>query len=788
VAYYLRPRFWHGLERSPFELEETPPSVSSRHNFVVRAARSLLRQIPVRSGLLLALTWTCVAWNCAAAIEVQAELGWQGAVRLGRWNVASTVVQVDAPATLTLECLALDSEGHTAKFRGTPQSLPAGTHRLAVPFQLGRPDATIRLQILTGDDVLWSDAFRSGFDNGYAPLVLSDRLVVTTGLPRGFERLEKPCGRPAEAGVHVVELNSAAELPAAAASYAGVDWLVLAGTASPSPEALTALRDWIQEGGRLLVSLPAKKTDWQSTPLRPWLPIPIAEEPVVARELGQLEFFAGRNLRIPYAGRLEIPKLGATDGSVLASSLEETLLVRIPWGLGEVLVLALDLTQPPLANWGALPEFVQKFVSLDERTADAESAAKPDSIGPLTSSGITDLASQVQASQDHFALVERPAPWWVMAWMLGLVVLIGPLDYLLVHKLLRRPSWTWATLPIWLCGLAAYAASTSDSWNTAALQINQVSVIDVDAVTAHARAKSWTTIYSPRTARFQCQIAPATQDWSAIWSQTTNGSELLGWFYVPETTTGGLYRPGGGEWGRTTYVVSPAEGQVTELPVLQWSSRTLTSGWSGSAKQVVESNLRNTGLGRLSGEVVHHLPGRLTDWMLAYGGRYYRLQPSRGDGRAVPLEPGARLTTEDPLLLQGDLRTLLAQIVYSREVSGARSTDQRVVQEQTPYDATERDPLRLWQVLSFHRKAGGRDYTGLSNDWLLNDDCSRQLDLGRAVLFGRLDVASRADVEIDGVAVQPQRQDVFVRIVLPVRRSGEVIRTLPKFGSDDDRR
>lgn len=746
-----------------------------------------MRPFIARCGLMLAMAWTSVAWNSAGAVEIQAELGWENSVRLGRWNIASVLVKVDAPSTLTLECLAVDSEGHTARFRSPAAEIAAGSARLSVPFQLGRPDPTIRLQLLSGADVVWSEAFRSNVDNGYTPLVLSDRLIVTAGKPRGFERLEKPCGRPGEAGIRVVELESAADLPATVASYEGVDWLVIAGGAGPTTEALAAIRNWVQEGGRVVVSLPAKKADWQSSPLRPWLPIPIAEEPVVARELGQLEFFAGRNLRIPYAGRLEIPKLTAGDGVVLASSLEDNLLVRSPWGLGEIIILALDMTQPPLANWGALPEFVQRLVALDERTAEAESSAKPDSIGPLTSSGITDLASQVQASQDHFDKVERPAPWWVMAWMLGLVALIGPLDYFLVHKLLRRPSWTWATLPIWLCGLASYAASTSDDWNTATVQINQVSVIDVDAVTAHARSKSWITLYSPQTSRLQCQLSPAGKEWAAIWSQTPTGSGLVGWFYVPETATGGLYRPGGAEWGRTSYVIAAEAGQARDLPVLQWSSRTLTAAWAGSAQQVVESNLRNTGLGRLSGEVVHHLPGALTDWILAYGGRYYRLQSSRTDERAVPLEPGARLTTEDPLLLQGDLRTLLAQIVYSRQLSGTRATDQRVVQEQTPYDATDRDPLRLWQVLSFHRKSGGREYTGLSNDWLLNDDFSRQLDLGRAVLFGRLDGPSPADVRLDDDPVTPSRQDVFVRIVLPVRRSGEIIRTLPKFGSDDAR-
>ncbi|MDZ4688083.1 MAG: hypothetical protein SH850_23665, partial [Planctomycetaceae bacterium] len=566
------------------------------------------------------------------------------------------------------------------------------------------------------------------------------------------------------------------------AGYAAVDWLLLTGPAAVSEAQSAAIRDWVRDGGRLIVSVPKSIAEFQASPLSEWLPVKVATEPVIVRDLGALEAFAGRTLRIPMTSRVAAADLDAPDGVVLASSRSNELLVRVPYGFGEVVVLALDVTQAPLANWGGMNDFVRRLVDLELAATGDEKSSERNVRGQLTSTGISDLASQLGASLDRFPEVRRPSPWWSMVWLLGCLLVVGPLDYVVVHRLLKRPHFTWVTLPLWLVLFAGLAASAGGDWNRAAARLNQTDVVDVDEATQSVHVNSYATYYSPVSQRVELTTSPRVAEWSAGAADGAQ-SRGLSWFYIPESTTGGLYRPGGVEWGRTEYQVEPLSGRMTSVPVLQWSSRTVASTWSDTARNAVESDLQSTGLGRLTGTLTHHLPGRLTDWVLAYGNRAYQLQVSRTDETIQPLPAGRRLSAEDPLLFQGDLRSLLTRVVTRRE-TGTTPKDMRVHLEQTKYDPLARDPHRLWQMVTFHEAAGGTGYSRLDNELLLDDDLTRQLKLGRAVLFGRLDAASWVETRVNREEVPPDRNDVFVRLVLPVRRSGEIVRELPKFGPD----
>lgn len=752
--------------------------------------RDSLRRIVLSAcctGLVLGLAALSEGAQEPNTASARFSLGWDAAVRLGRWNIATAELPAAAKATVVIECLATDSEGQTAVYQRTYEPDSKSGSLYTVPFQVGRPDAalTVRLTVAGGSPESATFRARTG-SSSWTPLVLSDRLVVTVGKPRGFASMTKPVGTPGRSGLQLVELESARDLPTDRAAYDAVDWLVIAGDQAPSPNVLATLQDWVQAGGRLIVSLPANLETWQQSPLRTWMPVQTADQPTVVRELGELERFAGRNLRIPFAGRLEVPKLIAGDGTALAKSADDPLLLRTPWGFGEVVTLTLDLTRPPLAVWGGVDSLMERCLALDTRGLANETVGSQTAIGPLTSNGISDLASQVLAVQDHFTAVQRPAPWFAMAWMLAWLVCIGPLDYLLVHRLLRWPQGTWVTLPLWIGLLGAYAWGTGPAWNREQNRLNQLDVVDVDSSTGYVRAQSWATLYSAETTRFDLAVSPADSSWSSWWGPRVSRPPVTGWYFIPESTTGGLYRPGAAEWGRTEYQVLPDRSALAGLPVLQWSSRTLHTTWGTRGENLIQVQLRNTGLGRLSGEITHHLPGRLEDWMLAYGSRAYRLHPSRSDDSVVPWEAGAKLTTENPLFMHSDLRSVLTQLTITRDESATRVNDQRLIREQAPYDVSGRDPWRLWQMISFHRQAGGKSYTGLTNDWLIDDDCTRQLELGRAVLFGRLVTSPAADVKIvGGSPLVPETSQVFVRIVVPVSRSGEIVRTLPKFGDGE---
>ncbi|MBI1345451.1 hypothetical protein GC163_04105 [bacterium] len=726
-----------------------------------------------------------------AAAEVSLNLGWDQTVRLGRWNIASVTTTAESAGQYQLQCLAPDPEGHIAAFESPPVEVAANAAvHLEVPYLLGRPDGQLRFELRQDGTVLWQQTVRpgSGHLSPNRPLVFTDQLIVTVGKPKGFPSLNSEAGLPGKTGRHVVDVPAEATLPQSPLAYDSIDWLVLSGTPALEDASLTAIRLWVQQGGRLIVSLPVSSKDWQASRLREWLPATIPPEYVTARGLGDLEAFAGRNVRIPYVNRLEIPQLPASPGLVLASSRDNPLLLRMPWGLGEVLLVAVDLTQPPLANWGGLDDFVRKLVETDAASLTARRSSDQNASRPLTSSGITDLASQLMATQDNFPEVHRPAPWWSMVWMLVLLAIVGPVDYVVVHRLLKRPHWTWLTLPLWLMTATAYAAWTGGQWNFSTVTLKQMDIIDVDAASNMTRAESWITTLSPVTARQTIAVTPTMGDWQNLWSGEPAHSLPLRWCGIPETTTGGVYRSSGTEWGRTTYDIDVTHAQMTNLPLLQWSTRTLRTSWTSETLQLVDPQLRNAGLGRLSGEVTHHLPGNLTDWMLVYGSRVYWLQKDRNNDEVQPWEPGQRFSVESPLTQQNDLKNVIKQMTFIREDDTDRITENRVRHEQTRYEVSDRSPDRLWQVLSFHEAVGGQSYTGLTNSVLTAHDLSRQLDMGRAVVFGRLEATPAATVTIDGKSPEAELSVVYVRLVLPVQTTGEVLRVLPKLGADDARK
>jgi hypothetical protein len=194
----------------------------------------------------------------------------------------------------------------------------------------------------------------------------------------------------------------------------------------------------------------------------------------------------------------------------------------------------------------------------------------------------------------------------------------------------------------------------------------------------------------------------------------------------------------------------------------------------------VESALKADGLGRLTGTVTHHFPGAVHDWLLAFGNRVYRLQDDRNTEESLPWAPETTLALDDPRIFQRELKGLLTGSVARLERRDSSATTGTFRSEQTRYNPQERDPLAVWQMITFHTEAGGSSYTSLGNELLQSDDFSRQLDLGRAVLFGRLDAASRTAVKATGQTFTPDLT-VIVRLVLPVGRSTEIQQSLPKL-------
>ncbi|MGH7127746.1 MAG: hypothetical protein ACREIV_04195, partial [Planctomycetaceae bacterium] len=607
----------------------------------------------------------------------------------------------------------------------------------------------------------------------------STRIVATLGRPAGFDL-------SGSANVRV-ELDGVHQLPAHADGFESLDALVVAGDdflADASPEQLTALREWVREGGHLIVSAGRSVEAYHDSPLAEWIPIAVGG-PTTLRQLSGLEAFAGQSTRIALSRRTGVPAAqieppDVTDAyRVIVTEVNRPLVVRAPVGFGVVTLVAVDLDVPPLSTWEGIGTFGRRLIGRNEgRAAEGDTEAG----GQIGQSGISDLGTQLYVAQEQFPRVRRLSSWAVMGLIALYLALIGPVEYLLVHRLLKRPRLTWISFPL-MVGLAvALAAWGARASNGEQVRLNQIDIVDLDAATdpqhVHRRGQTWMTLYSPESTRYRVEVRPIEM---GDQPQADASAARVAWFGIPEDNFGGMYREGGLELGRAEYRFAPRARAIDNLPVAVWSTRALTADWDGDGDGLVASRLQASSLGHLSGVVEHALPAPIEDWIVAYGNRVY----FPANERVATIAPGQRWSTSLPGVMSRELAGYLTGTVQIR-IERALGTGGDIRIERTPYNSLSRDPRQIVEMLTFHQQAGGTAYTTLTNTALSELDLSRTVELDRAVLFGRIETpAARLMLAETGEEtlkeLKADRHATFVRILLPVERDPRTRTELPKF-------
>jgi hypothetical protein len=431
--------------------------------------------------------------------------------------------------------------------------------------------------------------------------------------------------------------------------------------------------------------------------------------------------------------------------------------------------LGVGFDNPLLVRWTGMAELLRRLLDLE-----ATQSKRAQSLTPrLTQTGITELATQLDATQDDFPSVARVTTWPVMGLMVAFLLVIGPIDYLIVHKLFNRPELTWITFPL----IIAAAAGSAVWWGTSAkgnrLLSNQLDIFDSDIASGVTHVRSCNVLYSPENRRYNISVdpesvpslAPATAAKKANQSPTLR----VGWHGRPESSFGGMYRAGGAEIVRPPYSIDADDRTINGVPIAIWSSKNLETDWIGNTSNLVDSQLESRGPSRLEGSLRHHFPVPIEDWVVAYGHQVFRPRTDPKTGLAVPLLPDVPWLPMSVTTTQRELAGYLTGATKVNTKSINTQYDESHI-EHADYDPLDRDPLDIMRMLTFHREAGGTLYTGLENGALRNFDWTPLLDLDRAVLIGSI----RKPVmrwTVDGKQLEPETQVTIVRLLLPVRKT-----------------
>lgn len=743
------------------------------------------------------LTGSLLCPTCASAdVWIDSvQIGLDGMARPGAWTRARVSVGSSSADKCQLLLQTADPSGNEVTFPSEEFEIESDQTRVVdIFFKPGRLETSLRVELIGADvrdgtppKIVMSESdetadFRT-LQSSVPAWIVVGRLPGSPGLAANPDRdaLAKLRSR----GVHLTEMATPEALPLESITLSAWGAVILSGEFGVSPEQSDALKSWVGNGGHLVLAVGTKAEELEASPLAEWALTGQAIRTSTISDLSGLEVLVSsfsdqqggsiplEDRRIPFFNPRQGVTIDSTDGAILARGLDGAVVTRHSSGFGRVTVLGVDLDQPPLARWRGLDSFLTTIVDVPVQTATRNSKATR-----ISHSGITELATQLQTGMEQFDAVGARSTLTILGFTLLYLLVIGPLDWLVVHRVLKRPGLTWFTFPGVIL-LAVFLAGTSaQSSNGTDLRVNTLEIVDIDSVSGHGRQHVWTSIFSPSNRRAAVTLMP---------SNSLGQSEplWLSWSGIPEAYFGGMYRGAGLEYGRPAYTMLQPESEqsgIENLPIPIWSDQVLAAETEFTpTADLFSSDLKRGGSGRLTPDssFSHQLPVPIQEWLLVDSSHIYYHRLQSGDlMESGSLEAGVKWTPENSNVGVQALRSFLTGTRFQAVKQPKNAIGEEFVTTQADWDSGNTDISTIVRMLTLHDRAGGAEYTGLTNSVMSHLELSDCLDLDRVILIGRIDLAC-SGAQLDGELVAEDRRDTFIRVLLPVQK-GE-IGVLPNF-------
>ncbi|MES1213677.1 MAG: hypothetical protein ABUL64_03745, partial [Singulisphaera sp.] len=425
-------------------------------------------------------------------------VGFDSRYKLARWTpVEITFLGGSEPMTGRVRLVLPDGDGVPSVVTAPRpvQLLPGRRTPVVVYAKFGRAYGDLRVLFQVDN----KDVIDREFDNHAAadglqlpvPLDDQEKLIVTVGTSVGIEEAARNHQQATGRQVAVANLGSKESLPTQWYGYDGVDWLIIS---TSEPDLLStlfdtearrgALKEWIEQGGRLLFTAgsEAPAALAADAPLARFAPGRFAETTTLRRTT-DLESYVGgsRKVRVPTGSlSLSVPRLEEVIGRVEISDGNLPLVVRSMRRFGQVVFVAVDLDRRPFVDWEGRAILLARLLGLTEPGTGAGATNQQTAVLPYSSRRVPDLFERMRRGLNEFVGVTPISFALVAAMILGYIALIGPGDYFLVKRLLKRMELTWITFPIWvvLVSVGAYCLAMYTKGDQ--LRLNQIDLVDVD--------------------------------------------------------------------------------------------------------------------------------------------------------------------------------------------------------------------------------------------------------------------------------------------------------------------
>ncbi|MCC9599597.1 hypothetical protein LOC67_03415 [Stieleria sp. JC731] len=608
--------------------------------------------------------------------------------------------------------------------------------------------------------------------------------VVAIGDPLGIDSLGTSNVLTDKlARIAVSKVASAAVLPRQQLGYDGVDLVMINGAGidvigQMDQLQATALTRWIRSGGRILLTL-GDSTE-QVAELAPWLIdlLPLEDAELYRYDPAAFETYTRSQTPLDVFRGIKLPRrtgktilLGRTTRRVSAVLIAEYIV-----GLGKASVIAADLEEPLFAEWPERTELVIQAVGeLLEEENDRNAAAD----GSTT---FNDLSGQMRGVLDQFAIKKQFGFSLVSLIVLILIAAIGPLDYLLINRVLGKPLLGWITFPLFAVVLSIVLVLQARPQLDPDIQApessmdlvrtNQIQITDLDLVDGVGRSFLWSSLYAHDPIKADLVIE-ASEDLAKMVTKDTDNNQSISFpFGYPGKVFGGIQLAGENDNllpyeitadqtdGNQGDEFAGSKSQILNLTIAPRSSKSIaTKKYFDADSEKATTVIRRPGSDLLRGDFTNPLPVDVLDGMLIYRNTAYLLPTRVPAGATIPSIENLR---------QRNFRWRLTRKVSSDDSSA----------ESAPWSPGDFGDLgRVTDMLMFHEAAGGKLYTGLRHDILGELDLTDVLSEDRCMLIGRseqplvqlgvIDRTSDQDSELRKVTSENVLS--MVRVVLPVR-------------------
>ena len=604
-------------------------------------------------------------------VQLSAKLGWDGPLRSGRWIplhvTASDPTASDArPRSVRLDLEIPQGGPNVMQLH---QSVTIGprpaTFSLLIPFRYegygsdGGPTLTLR-DAATGKMLArWPED--GGSDNGPGPYWdrLSDTEKKVIGVVGEWSTLD-PMIVASGDRARAVQLP-ADRLPGSPLGYDLLDLLVLnrANVNRLDADAQQAIADWVRAGGTVLMwpgndPIPAGPLA-DVLPCRVGRPAtyPISTATRSALDLtGKFKAMQGSELT-PAAGATPIQLWPADQGGG-AAAVAYTRRV----GFGRITVAPFDAGRFEFNSTSSGKKFYAALtdrlglIDPNESNADNGNVNRYNYYAHGADALTRRLDEATGQLQDHLGDVPGAGRFgfsYVAYMVLGMMLLVGPVDWFVLKRLGRQP-WTWVTTTGWIGLITVGALSVAKVFKSGDLHFNTVEMIDQadDRVVGRVAMAG---LYSPKTTNYHLEAPPAAGS-PATGGTATGGAAAgqaappPGWWSVAAGNGGGG-RAGGGLSLDTPfhqYADANAPDVNDGFTVNVWNLRFLRGEVAGDGGDpLVKADLKVVvgpdGQRVVEGTVRNLSDKALSDVRVSVGGTFVRRSGADASNSAPPTTP-----------------------------------------------------------------------------------------------------------------------------------------------------